>query len=789
VLALYFLHVSRSVVAARNQHRNMGCGGSKEFGDASGVDEQTYMFLTRVKLLKRLPQEELPELAKRSTTIDFKPGQSIITQGDEGNEFFMIKKGNADVEIDGKKVASLKGGDYFGENALLRNEPRTATIKATTEVKALKITRKTFTGLGLENKLEFAKRGAVAGGAAVQAEIKPPSAKKDDEVKNISSALQKNANLNTIAGLDEKKIKALTDFMWKENVPAGKAIIEQGDLQADYFYVVQSGTFDITIAESAKEGQSVESATAAAVGSVESGGSFGELALLYFAPRAATVTAKVDSVVWVLARHQFKEALKAGDTSIADNLKQINKCEVFSTLKDTEKKDLAAAMNDMAFTKDETIFDQGEKGTQFFLLVSGTVAVIKDGKEITQLTATADKAPFFGEKALLEKEPRAATIKVVSDKAITLYTDKNTFDMLLGNLGDLMKRGKDGNTTITKGQGAVAPAAGNAKRFGNIKFKDLKRIGLLGCGGFGAVELVEHTASKDDTYALKALSKGYVVKTGMQKGIMSEKDVQLLCNSPFVVMLYETYNGNQSLFFLLELALGGELYATYNKKNFWGKADMGKFYIAGTLFAFEHLHSLNIVYRDLKPENLLLTDKGRVKLTDMGLAKVCLGKTFTTCGTPDYFAPELIASKGHNHAVDWWTLGILTFELMSGHPPFESASPMQIYAKVQKGIDKVVFPKALKGDVEVLVKGLCAANPIERLPMKKGDTANIKKSPWFSGFTWSAMLDLSMTPPYVPVVKSKKDATNFSARKEDLPPQVPYKDPGSGWDKDFATSA
>merc|ERR1711972_254370 len=128
------------------------------------------------------------------------------------------------------------------------------------------------------------------------------------------------------------------------------------------------------------------------------------------------------------------------------------------------------------------------------------------------------------------------------------------------------------------------------------------------------------------------------------------------------------------------------------KKAFWGKVEHAKFYTAGTLFAFEHLHGKKIIFRDLKPENLLLNDKGHVKLTDMGLAKVVVGKTFTTCGTPDYFAPELIASSGHTHAVDWWCLGVLTFELMTGHPPFESAAPMQIYAKVTKGITKVTFP-------------------------------------------------------------------------------------------------
>eukprot|EP00435_Cladocopium_sp_Y103_P049322 s2239_g14.t2 len=659
----------------------MGCnqstqGSSKPRESRANVDEQTYMFLCKVKLLKRLPKDELPALAKQATEVLFKPGESIITQGEEGSDFYMIKKGTADVEINGKTVASLKAGDYFGENALLRNEPRNATIKATKEVVVLKITRKSFMSLGLQDKLEFPKRGAVGGGAQVQAEVKPPSSKTDADVSLIKKALQENVNLNTIAHLDEVRIKAMCDVMWKEDVAEGTALIKQNDLQADYFYIVQQGSFAVSKVEGdGQEGTSLEAAATAQLGTIEAGGSFGELALLYFAPRAATITATQSSVVFVTARHQFKEILlRANEAEMKQNLNYVGRCEVFeAALKDTEKKELAAAMMEMTFNKDETIFEQGEVGTQFFLLVEGSVTVIKDGKEVASLTATTERAPYFGEKALENKEPRAATVKVTSATAKTLFVDKESFEVVLGSLTELVKRGKDGTAVVAKIR--QTEAAIDSKRFGNIKFKDLKKLGLLGCGGFGAVELVEEQKS-GDVYALKALSKGFVVKSGMQSSVMSEKNVQLMCDSPFIVKLYETYNSPEHLYLLLELALGGELYATYNKRNMWGNEPCAKFYVAGTVLAFEHLHGRKIVFRDLKPENLLLTDKGRVKLTDMGLAKVIHGKTYTTCGTPDYFAPELIASKGHGTAVDWWTLGVLTFELMSGHPPFESATPM-----------------------------------------------------------------------------------------------------------------
>jgi cGMP-dependent protein kinase len=782
-------HIQTDVPASGN----VSLAAAEASVDNNNAEHETINFLSRVQLFKRLPRDQLPVLATACATAEFTQGSVLIKQGDNGDKFFVIMKGQVNVSIDGKAVAKLAAGDYVGEMALLRDEPRTATITAESAITALTISRDKFRELGLNEKLEFAKRLAVAGGADGNDVLTKPASNKTTDDKNaIKDALKNNKNLQTVVTWDESKLQAVCDVAWEESVRAGVELIRQGSDEADYFYIVKSGSFDITIEKGGPQSSNDAASGAGISLSASRGDSFGELALMYFTQRAATVKAKQQSVVWVLDRGNFKKILaKSAEDFAKDYLTYLEKPKVFKDLKADERMEVAKALVEAHFNKDDTIMEQGESGDTFYILIEGEVSVTIDGKEVSRLKGSKKSPEVFGERALIKAESRAATIKVVSAEAKTLCMDKTSFDLLLGPLEAMQKRGKDGGVSnVGKGnkEKITQDIQKRSSQLGKkILRKELKRLGLLGCGGFGAVELVEHLPTQN-TYALKALSKGYVVKCGMKKSVMSEKNIQYMCDSNFIVRLHETYNGDQSLYFLLELALGGELYATYNKKGFHGSQKHAMFFIGGTMFAFEHLHSKKIIFRDLKPENLLLTETGAVKLTDMGLAKVVVGKTYTTCGTPDYFAPELIASTGHTHAVDWWTLGILTFELMTGHPPFESAAPMQIYSKVTKGIDKVNFPAKAKGPCEDLVKALCKKEPSQRLPMTKGGIENIKKHAWFKGFDFGALFDGTLTPPYQPKVKSKKDIANFSARKEDMPPQLKYKDDGTGWDKDFATS-
>lgn len=747
-------------------------------------ESQTHQFLKKVPLFQTLSSNDIDLLAQACESAKYPNGEAVIQSGDVGKEFFLIVEGEASVIVgsgnEATEVAHLKAGDYFGEAALLHDRPREATIKAACDLKVIKITRQKFQDLNLSYKVHFPCRKAV--GAARNKPKEPigkePSPKTPEERKFLADALHANKNLNTMVNLTEERTAGLIDQMWKDSVPADTVLIKQGDLDAFFFYIVQAGEFEVVV--SSKAG-------AKAVGKRVKGESFGELAMLYSAPRAATVQAKTAAEVWVIDRSHFKDVLmrEVVPERLQEYVDLLARIPLFAPLLQQEREAIAPTLVERSFKKGENIMTEGESGVCMYILVDGEVSVSsRKSKKVTVHKAktkaldqkgTAKEAQglrCYGEKQLVSNDSREKTV-VAASKVRTLVLDRDAIRAVLGPLEEVLQNSKEIDDMPKR-------------EFGKIKRKDLVTLGLLGCGGFGAVELVEHKTTKD-TYALKQLSKGYVIECGMESSVMNEKNILMMANSPFVIKLYETYNGTESLYFLLEAALGGELYATYNRRNLFGSEEHARFYVAGAVCGFEYLHKLKIVYRDLKPENMILDIAGQVKLIDMGLAKVVVGKTHTACGTPDYFAPEIIAQTGHNHAVDWWCVGILTFELTAGSPPFEDEDPMQTYAKIKEGIDKVEFPDTCQGAAKAFVRDLVQEKPENRLPVRIGGVANIRQHEWYKDFNWEAFQSQRMTPPYKPNVKSNKDMANFAANASDRPVMMKYKDPGTGWDKDFAT--
>ncbi|CAD7955388.1 unnamed protein product [Amoebophrya sp. A120] len=683
-------------------------------------------------------------------------------------------------------VATLKAGDYFGEQSLLKGKPRNATIKAAEDLECAVIDSRVFSKLDLGSKLQFAKRKALQ---AHDGEKKSgDTTKSEEEMKLVLNGILANTKLTEIVSLDEQHLDAMVAAAYRQKFEPGDVVIKQGDIQAEEFYVIASGKFDVSVADQHTTDHKIHAAEN--VATLSSGQSFGELALLYQAPRAATITCKTAGTLFAIDRFTFKDTLrKANENRHLGYVKILDSIHLFDCLLADEKEAMASCLVETHYIMGETIIKEGEEGDAFYILKQGQIAFTKKDekgqeKVVSHMDSTKPgKGCYFGERSLLKAEKRAATVRVTSQEAVALALSKERFEDMVGPLADLIKAQEAGQQRTAKVAAAGAASPGQQRDMKTIKQSDLKRLALLGCGGFGAVTLEQHKTT-GDTYALKRLSKGHIVKTKMQAGTMREKNILAMCDSAFVIRLFATFKDDQYLFFVLEPALGGELYATYHKYRFHGDVKKAKFYAATVVFCFEHLHERNILYRDLKPENLLLDGRGMCKITDMGLAKVVTGKTFTTCGTPDYFAPEVVQQAGMGRGVDWWTLGILIHELMSGHAPFEANDPMETYQKIVRGVSRVRFVYR-DADAVDLVKNMLKHQPAERLPMRVGGTKNVKQHPWFSDFDWDACYTQKMTAPYKPIVKSPTDASNFRASESDLPPSINYVDDGTGWDADF----
>eukprot|EP01016_Furgasonia_blochmanni_P043885 TRINITY_DN602_c0_g2_i2.p2 TRINITY_DN602_c0_g2~~TRINITY_DN602_c0_g2_i2.p2 ORF type:complete len:247 (-),score=55.18 TRINITY_DN602_c0_g2_i2:436-1176(-) len=235
------------------------------------------------------------------------------------------------------------------------------------------------------------------------------------------------------------------------------------------------------------------------------------------------------------------------------------------------------------------------------------------------------------------------------------------------------------------------------------------------------------------------------------------------------------------LYLVLEYVAGGELF-TYLRSVGRLESPHAAMYSAQVTLIFEHLHSKNIIYRDLKPENLLIHEDGFLKLTDFGFAKIVEGRTYTLCGTPEYLAPEILLNKGHGKPVDWWTLGILTYEMIAGIDPFTDEDPMAIYQKILKG--KVKFPKNFDKNAKSLVKHLLVADLSKRYGNLKNGVNDIKTHRWFADINWKALVEKKVPVPYKPIVKSASDTSNFSSYPESdtlSPALKPSEDPFLDW--------
>ena len=239
----------------------------------------------------------------------------------------------------------------------------------------------------------------------------------------------------------------------------------------------------------------------------------------------------------------------------------------------------------------------------------------------------------------------------------------------------------------------------------------------------------------------------------------NERAVMMVLDHPFLLRLHNTYRDDIRLYFLLELCMGGELFTALRLKGTFQDKE-ARFYAATVVLAFQDMHSKDICHRDLKPENLLLDDDGYLKMVDFGLAKKVVDRTWTLCGTPDYLAPEIILSKGHDKAVDLWALGVLIYEMVAGYTPFFSEDPMEVYQLIL--MHNLTFvPSMFSKHCKCVIQKLCQPKGVKRLGNMKKGYRDIFTHAWFSGFDWDGLLSRSLPPPIKTEMSHPEDTTNF----------------------------
>jgi len=294
-----------------------------------------------------------------------------------------------------------------------------------------------------------------------------------------------------------------------------------------------------------------------------------------------------------------------------------------------------------------------------------------------------------------------------------------------------------------------------------VKLSDFEKLQTVGLGSFGRVRLCRYKKN-DKVYVMKILKKMEIIKQKQVDHVFSEFNILSVLNHPFIVQLVGfNFDDPKYLYFIIEYVQGGELFTLLRTRGSF-PLEQAKFYTAHIITIFEYLHGKNIIYRDLKPENILINKNGYLKLTDFGFAKYLDNeKTYTLCGTPEYLAPEIILNKGHGKPVDWWTMGILLYEMLVGIDPFSDDDPMQTYQKIIKG--KINFPKDFDKNAKSLIKHLLTADTTKRYGCLKNGVKDILNHRLFIGYDWKNFVFLKMEPPYIPPIKSATDTSNFES--------------------------
>ncbi|RHY65147.1 hypothetical protein DYB34_000426 [Aphanomyces astaci] len=604
----------------------------------------------------------------------------------------------------------------------------------------------------------------------------------------------------------DKVVAVMTDM----HVRAGDVVIQQND-HGDKFYVLEHGSCEFLVND-------------VHVGDVEAAGHFGELALIYDAfevvkfepdevivkqgamgdafyivsagtvllgegeyfgetsllndqPRNCTVRAVGSVKCLRLHRSDFDSMLGPLYAILEMNaFKRILRMfDIFKALVDEEMEHLTTHFEIVEFGCDTVIFTTGDVAEYFYIVRTGSVSLHPgaDGSSSVGVDpVTLNVKDYFGAE-VFQGTTYHSTVRT-SDEITSCFRLSKTFV----------------NQDLASGRNCClrpeSQKAIHVNPLSLLDLSDLVHIGVLGEGSFGRVSMVQaFVDAQEYLLALKCVSKSHVLECHQQEHIMRERSIlKDLPYHPFIVQLHATYQDQNYLYMLMELVQGGELFGLLHTNIFdrpLVEEDI-KFFAANVYLALEHMHKRDIAYRDLKPENLLFSENGYLKVVDMGFAKKIPfsitdehgrvevhARSYTLCGTQEYLAPEFVLNTGHDLAVDYWAFGILIYEMFLGYTPFETpdgdiAKLFKNIAFVRTGANCVQFPHESTVDYPVacsFIEGLLHGDPTKRLGMGQNGSHEIRNHPWFEGLDWDKLRDQELSVPYLPQLNGRYDTSLF----------------------------
>mmetsp|Transcript_16827 Transcript_16827/g.54777 ORF Transcript_16827/g.54777 Transcript_16827/m.54777 type:complete len:382 (-) Transcript_16827:97-1242(-) len=308
------------------------------------------------------------------------------------------------------------------------------------------------------------------------------------------------------------------------------------------------------------------------------------------------------------------------------------------------------------------------------------------------------------------------------------------------------------------------------------RVQDLRWHGVIGEGSFGRVKLAtletnNESPRQQQRVAVKVMRKKHFLRASAFRQVVEERNVLRSLQHPFVAAYFGSCQDSGYVYLALEFLQGGELFSYLKGRRC--SEDQARFYVAQSLLTLEYLHARSVVFRDLKPESLMLDAEGFLKFVDFHFAKQLdadTARTFTFCGSPEYLAPEIIQLKGHGVGVDWWTLGIFTFELILGGPPFQGAEGdvVDVYRHILT--KDVVIPNQYRvsKDAHNLIRHLCHRDVTKRLGCTRSKAAGVKARRFFSGVDFAKLLRRDLRPPYVPRLTGQFDVRHFDVVDSDF---------------------